>query len=60
MKANWVANGLGGQSMYLFYLACHRRIPATLSITGDTGGENDRVCSNVADFGCEDGAYCGL
>ena len=46
MKANWVANGLGGQSMYLFYLACQRRIPATLSITGDTGGENDRVCSN--------------
>lgn len=42
---NWLSNGLGGQSMYLLYLAAQRLIPATLSITADTGSENDRVCS---------------
>lgn len=31
--------------MYLLYLAAQRVIPATLSITADTGSENDRVCS---------------
>lgn len=45
MIANWLSNGLGGQSMYLLHLAAQRIIPATLSITADTGSENDRVCS---------------
>lgn len=31
--------------MYLLYLAAQQIIPATLSITADTGSENDRVCS---------------
>lgn len=43
--ANWVSNGLGGQSMFLLHLAAEREIPATLSITADTQGEYDRVCS---------------
>lgn len=42
MVVNWLSNGLGGQSMYLLYLAAHRMIPATLSITADTGSESDR------------------
>ncbi len=36
-----VSNGMGGQSMYLLWLAAQRRIPATVSITADTGSEND-------------------
>ena len=43
MNANWISNGLGGQSMYLLYLAAQRVIPASLSITADTGSEKDRV-----------------
>lgn len=31
--------------MFLLYLAAQKHIPATLSITADTGSENDRVCS---------------
>lgn len=42
MIANWLSNGLGGQSMYLLYLVARGVIPATLSITADTGSENDR------------------
>lgn len=38
---NYVANGMGGQSMYLLYLASQKLIPATVSITADTGWEND-------------------
>ena len=38
-----LANGLGGQSVYLFWMACRGMIPATVSITGDTGSEQDRV-----------------
>lgn len=38
---NYVANGLGGQSMYLLYLASQKKIPATISITADTGWETD-------------------
>lgn len=41
MHINYVANGLGGQSMYLLYLASQKRIPATISITADTGWEDD-------------------
>ena len=42
---NWLSNGLGGQSMKLLQLAAEGRIPATVSITADTGSETDRVCS---------------
>lgn len=41
MQINYVANGMGAQSMYLLYLAREKRIPATISITADTGWEND-------------------
>jgi len=41
MNVNYVANGLGGQSMYLLYLASQKKIPATISITADTGWETD-------------------
>lgn len=41
MEINYVANGMGGQSMYLLYLASQKKIPATISITADTGWEND-------------------
>ena len=40
------SNGLGAQSMLLFLMACRREIPATVSITADTGWENDRTWSN--------------
>lgn len=43
MIANWISNGLGGQSMYLLFLAAYRVLPARLSITADTGSENDRI-----------------
>jgi len=41
MNVNYIANGMGGQSMYLLYLASQKKIPATVSITADTGWEND-------------------
>ncbi len=41
MHIGYVANGMGSQSMYLFYLASRGKIPATVSITADTGWEND-------------------
>lgn len=41
MHLEYVANGMGSQSMYLMYLASQKRIPATVSITADTGWEND-------------------
>jgi len=42
---NVVSNGLGSQSMYLMVLAARREIPATVSITADTGSENDCLWS---------------
>lgn len=36
-----ISNGLGSQSMYLLLLASRGEIPATASITADTGAEND-------------------
>lgn len=45
MQANWLSNGLGGQSMFMMMLAAQKEIPATVSITADTGSENDRICS---------------
>lgn len=41
MMLQTVSNGLGGQSMFCLWLACEKRIPATVSITADTGSEND-------------------
>ncbi len=41
-----LSNGLGGQSMYMLYMACERRIPARFSITADTGSEEDRILSD--------------
>ena len=41
-----ISNGLGAQSMLLCVLACRGEIPATVSITGDTGWESDRTCSD--------------
>lgn len=41
-----LSNGLGAQSMLLFLMACRREIPATCSITADTGWESDRTWSN--------------
>lgn len=38
-----ISNGLGSQSMYLLVLAADKEIPATVSITADTGSENDRL-----------------
>ena len=40
------SNGLGAQSMLLFLMACRREIPATVSITANTGWEADRTWSN--------------
>lgn len=38
-----ISNGLGAPSMYMLVLACERRIPATISISADTGAEFDRL-----------------
>lgn len=40
-----LSNGLGAQSMWLLFLATRGDIPATVSITADTGWENDRLWS---------------
>lgn len=45
MNLEIVSNGLGAPSMYLLYLAGLRDIPATVSITADTGAERDRLWS---------------
>lgn len=39
----YLANGLGGPSVLLLVWACEGRIPATISITSDTGSETDRL-----------------
>jgi len=41
LHINYVANGMGGQSMKLLDMAGRREIPATVSITADTGWEQD-------------------
>lgn len=41
-----VCNGLGAPSVLLVAWAIQRKIPATVAITGDTGGEQDRLGSN--------------
>jgi hypothetical protein len=40
-----LANGLGSQSMWLLALAIRQDLPATVSITADTGSEQDRLWS---------------
>lgn len=45
MHIEAISNGLGGQSMYLLLLAGEGVIPATVSITADTGWENDCLWS---------------
>ncbi|HEX7313327.1 MAG TPA: hypothetical protein VF297_05375 [Pyrinomonadaceae bacterium] len=45
MHIESLSNGMGGQSMYLLWLAGQRRIPATYSITADTGSELDCLWS---------------
>lgn len=40
-----ISNGLGSQSMYLLLMAIRREIPATVSLTADTGSENDCLWS---------------
>lgn len=39
-------NGMGGPSMYMMVLAGQGKIPATISITADTGWENDCLLSD--------------
>lgn len=41
-----LSNGMGGPSMYMMVLAGLHKIPATLSITADTGWENDCLLSD--------------
>lgn len=41
-----LSNGMGGPSMYMMVLAGQHKIPATLSITADTGWENDCLLSD--------------
>lgn len=41
-----ISNGLGAPSIYMLVMASEERIPARLSITGDTGWENDRLWSD--------------
>lgn len=43
MHIEAISNGLGAPSMYLVLLAQRGIIPATFSITADTGAENDRL-----------------
>lgn len=45
MHINCVSNGLGAPSLYLLLMAIRGDIPATASITADTGWENDRLWS---------------
>jgi len=42
---NAISNGQGAPSIYLLVLAGERKIPAILSITADTGWENDMLWS---------------
>jgi len=41
-----ISNGLGAPSMMLMLLAQRKEIPATVSITADTGSELTRLCSD--------------
>lgn len=41
-----ISNGLGAPSMMLMLLARQKEIPATVSVTADTGSELTRLCSD--------------
>lgn len=43
MNLESISNGLGAPSMLLLIMALHKEIPATVSISADTGWENDRI-----------------
>lgn len=43
MHLETISNGLGAQSMFLLLMALRKELPATFSITADTGWENDNV-----------------
>jgi len=43
MHLESLANGLGAPSLWLLLMAIRKEIPATVSITADTGWENDRL-----------------
>lgn len=45
MHIEAISNGLGAQSLYMVVMAAEGKIPARLSITADTGWENDRLWS---------------
>lgn len=40
-----ISNGLGSQSLFLVVMAAHGLIPARVSLTADTGAENDCIWS---------------
>lgn len=46
MHLEVVSNGLGAPSMLLYHMMVNGELPATVSITADTGGEHDRVRSD--------------
>jgi hypothetical protein len=46
VKIDALANGLGSQSVFCLLLAAKGIIPARVSLTSDTGSENDRLWSN--------------
>lgn len=41
-----ISNGMGAPSMYLLVLAAEGKLKCNVSITADTGSENDRVMNN--------------
>lgn len=43
MHLESISNGLGAPSVWLLILAIRKEIPATVSISADTGWENDRI-----------------
>lgn len=43
MHLETISNGLGAPSLWLLLMALRKEIPATVSITADTGWENDRL-----------------
>lgn len=43
MQIEAISNGLGGPSMLMLWLACQGKLPPRISITADTGSENDRL-----------------
>jgi len=45
MHIEAISNGMGSQSMMMLVLAAEGKIPAKLSITADTGSENDCIWS---------------